>query len=187
MLTQLLNLTRDQILILTKDLDTLLLMNNQDRVAVKLFNSVIMTLESVKLPQYLANSMSRRIFWTDQLFSRTYGTIKQSFLSRERKTDLLLRYPKPKESTYFQTIMLKGTPGIIDSMHHTIQKGWCNCLVEKSHSCINFSNFSIVHSTGQLYGYRILTIGQEISMICFQCGCFPSLIVRIWLKNILGR
>lgn len=182
-----LNLTQDQILTHTKDLDTLLPMTNRDQVAVRLFNSVTMTLESAKLLQYLANSISRRISWTDQHFSKTYGITKQSFLNLERRTDPLLRYPKPKESTYFQTIMLKGTPGIIDSMHHTIHKGWCNCLVEKIHSYINLRSFSIDHSTGQLYGYLILTIGQEINMICFQCGCFPLPIARIWLKNIRGR
>jgi len=120
-------------------------------------------------------------------FIKMCGIPKLSSFSQDLKMELLLRFPRRKESIYSPIITLREMLGTIDFMPLMIQKDWFNFLEVKIVLFLNWVNFSKDHFIGILNGSRIHIIGQEISIIYCLYGSLILLTETIWHKNILEK
>lgn len=70
--------------------------------------------------------------------------------------------------------MLKAMPGITDFLPRMMLMDLLGYLVERNTLLKNLIIFFLKALRGLPFGYLILIIGQEMSIICSQFGCFLS-------------
>lgn len=132
---------------------------------------VIMIMGSVGLLECWIRVKCRGNLLTDLNIIRICLISRLSFFNPGLRMVRLRRYPSWRGLIYFPIIMWKVMHGIIGFMFLMIRRDWLNYSGDKRSLLNNWINYFPKVWYGQLFGYQILTIGQEINMIYSQCGC----------------